>query len=154
MKLLIYVSLVILFVFGFHSVAGQETNNVATSTPQVATATPLVVAIMPKAASFDSEVVRLAKKYAVSESLSRNIIKCEGLQYKTLGNNKNYRNGVHWSTDIGWWQVNDYYHAKTAKRMGLNLYNDWDNLEYGFWLLSKQGSQPWSASRHCWSKVV
>jgi len=102
--------------------------------------------------TFDSEVSRLAKKYKQNEQLARNIITCEGIAYKNLGNNKNYLNGVLWSTDIGWWQINNYYHEKSANKLGLDIYNDWDNLEYGFILLSEQGVAPWSASKHCWSK--
>jgi len=103
--------------------------------------------------TFDSEVTRLALKYGQSEKLARKIISCEGKLYKVRGNNINYtKSGVAWSVDVGWWQINDYYHKKTAIKRGLNIYNEWDNLEYGFWLLKTQGTPPWSASKKCWSK--
>lgn len=103
--------------------------------------------------TFDSEVHRLALKYKQNETLARDIIRCEGLMYQTKGNNKNYdKNGLWWSTDLGWWQINDFYHLASAKKLGFNINNEWDNLEYGFILLSQKGTAPWSASAYCWSK--
>lgn len=99
-------------------------------------------------------VSTLAEKYNQDKDLALAIIKCEGQAYKSIGNNKNYKNGQVWSTDIGWWQINDYYHEKSAQKLGLDIYNEIDNLEYGFVLLKEQGTQPWSASKDCWSKIV
>ena len=56
---------------------------------------------------------------------------------------------THWSNDIGFWQINDYYHEKPALSMGLDIYDEKDNIQYGFWLFSIEGAVPWSASRHC-----
>ena len=86
----------------------------------------------------------------MDQNLARKIIKCEGQAYKTIGNNENYHNGKVWSTDIGWWQINDYYHEKNALDMGLDIHNEWDNLEYGFILLSRDGTRHWTASKKCW----
>lgn len=101
--------------------------------------------------TFDTEVHRLSVKYKVNELLARAIIACEGKHYKTKGNNKNYtKAGVHWSTDVGHWQINDYFHKKTATKLDLDIYDEWDNLEYGFILLKAQGTKPWEASKYCW----
>jgi hypothetical protein len=110
--------------------------------------------------TFDSEVERLAKKYNQDPSLARAIIKCESLQYGSKAENKNYikewneelgtTTMVYWSSDWGWFQVNDYYHREDAKKAGYDFINNkWDNLEYGFILLSKQGRAPWKASSAC-----
>jgi len=106
--------------------------------------------------SFDSEVHRLAVKYGVSESLSREIIRCEGEAYKTKGNNQNISNttGQVWSEDVGYWQINNYYHQVPAKALGFDIYDDWDNLEYGFRLLATQGTKPWKASQYCWGHII
>ena len=119
----------------------------------VATTTTTVIAKTTVVKTFNSEVIRLSLKYKVSEPLARKIISCEGKMYKTRGNNINYdKKGVAWSEDVGWWQLNDYYHKQTALKKGLDIYNEWDNLEYGFWLLSTSGTSPWNASKYCWNK--
>ena len=119
------------------------------------TGTPNIVAegTIPKIEkNFDSEIHRLAVKYKQNEPLARKIIECEGIAYKAKGNNKNVgKNGVVWSTDIGWWQINDYYHKESAYKLGFDINNEWDNLEYGFIVLSEQGTKPWLASKYCWN---
>lgn len=100
--------------------------------------------------TLDTEITRLSGEYGISESLARKIIDCEGKIYGNV-DNKNYRNGVHWSTDVGPWQINDFYHKARMDSLGLNIYDKYDNLEFGFMLLREQGTKPWSASKHCWN---
>ena len=130
----------------------------------IATTTPKVLPQAPQ--SLQEKINALAKEYGQNPVLAYNIIRCEGMRYETLGNNKNWRTrtiGYNqdgtaitqryvWSTDIGPWQINDYYHEKTMAKLGLNIHDLDDNLRYGFILLSTQGTQPWSASRYCWNK--
>lgn len=99
-------------------------------------------------------IYKLAPAYGINPELAIAITHCEGSSYKRVGNNKNIKNGEHWSTDVGWWQINDYYHEAQALKMGLNIYNDKDNIIYGLWLMSKEGVNPWKASQYCWSKLV
>ena len=111
--------------------------------------------VAPTPKTFESEINRLAIKYNKPVNVAKEVIRCEGLLYKTSGNNKNYdKDGNVWSTDIGWWQLNDYYHKESAKRLGLDINNEWDNLEYGFILWTKEGLKPWKASEPCWSKSI
>ena len=93
-----------------------------------------------------SEVMRLSNKYGVSQPLVEAIIFCEsGERPHVVGTDAVV------GKDIGYWQINTYFHTETSQRMGLDIYDPADNLEYGFWLLSEQGTQPWSASEYCWS---
>ncbi len=101
--------------------------------------------------TFDTEITRLANKYGQSESLARRIIKCEAQMYGSAVNENRDSEGLVWSRDWSYFQINDYYHEATARKMGLDIKNGYDNLEYGFYLMSKQGTTPWGASRHCWS---
>lgn len=111
-----------------------------------ATTTPAV------SKTFDSEVTRLAAKYKQSEILARTIIHCESRQYGSSGEHKNYtKAGEHWSTDWGWWQINDYYNEAPAARRGFDIYDKWENLEWGFIMLKEQGTSPWNASKGCWN---
>lgn len=56
------------------------------------------------------------------------------------------------SVDIGRYQLNAFYHGKKATEMGLDLFNEKDNRTYAVYLFETQGSEPWSASKACWSK--
>ena len=58
------------------------------------------------------------------------------------------------SRDIGVMQINEFYHRKTAEKLGLDIETLEGNLEYGQYLYDKQGLQPWSASSKCWSKAL
>lgn len=79
--------------------------------------------------------------------LARRIIKCES-NFKADAVNNQAKVGQ----DIGYFQLNSYFWKDTMLDMGWNIYNPLDNLEAGFWLLSKQGSSPWIWSEHCWNK--
>ncbi len=56
--------------------------------------------------------------------------------------------------DTGVMQINTRYHGETAEKLGLDLMNLEDNLEYARNLYERQGTQPWSASAPCWSKTI
>lgn len=95
--------------------------------------------------TFETLTKHLAKKYGQNETLARRIIWCES---------KNFAHATGTlavvGKDIGYWQINSYYHERTAARRGFNIYSWDENLEYGFILLKEQGTLPWTASRHCW----
>jgi hypothetical protein len=103
--------------------------------------------------TLDSEVDRLSIKYGVASSTVRSIIYCESRMYGSVVN-VNYENGIPWSEDRGYMQINDYYHKDTMTKLGLDYYNEFDSLEYGFILLQSQGLTPWNASKGCWSKLI
>jgi hypothetical protein len=54
--------------------------------------------------------------------------------------------------DVGVMQINEYYHEKTAAKLGINLETLDGNLAYAKYLYETQGTQPWSASAACWKK--
>lgn len=58
-----------------------------------------------------------------------------------------------WSTDIGRWQINDFYHLERAKSLGLDLYTEQDNLAYAILLYNENGTQDWNPSRECWRDI-
>ena len=102
--------------------------------------------------TFETLLPYLANKYNVNETLARNIIACES-RNDPNAKNDNYTEGVYWSSDYGYWQINDYHHESVASKRGFNIYVWEENLEYGFLLLKEQGTQPWRASQHCWGDV-
>ncbi len=60
-----------------------------------------------------------------------------------------------WMTpaDVGVMQINEGYHGERAKALGINIYTIEGNLKYAGLLYNEQGTQPWSASKPCWSKM-
>ena len=119
-------------------------------------------------------VHRLAVTYQQPEALIKRLIKCEAQKYtyqktKTSeplevdgttyyidlnGTHKNINTeGEWWSTDYGPLMVNDYYHEAEMRRMGLSITKWQNSLEFGIRVMLKnEGTQPWSASKACWSK--
>jgi hypothetical protein len=51
-------------------------------------------------------------------------------------------------------QINTFYHAAQAAKLGLDLEILEDNMAYARNLYERQGTQPWSASAPCWSNHV
>ena len=104
--------------------------------------------------TLDSEIDRLSVKYGVASSSARSIIKCESQMYGSAVNYNRLPDGTIWSEDRGPFQINNYFHKDAMSKLGLDYYDQWDSLEYGFILFSEQGSKPWEASRNCWSKLI
>jgi len=51
--------------------------------------------------------------------------------------------------DIGIFQINLRTWQPTAERMGLDLSNEKDNLEFGYWLYTTHGPQVWATYKDC-----
>jgi hypothetical protein len=99
--------------------------------------------------TLEGEIDRLSIKYNVDKKSVYAIITCESQMYGSAINYNRLPDGTVWSEDRFYFQINDYYHKDTMTRLGLDYYNQWDSLEYGFILLSTQGVGPWYASRNC-----
>ena len=100
--------------------------------------------------TLESEITRLSAEYKVDEKLVREIIKCESSMYGNALNENKDENGIVWSVDRGLMQINDYWHKDTMIKLGLDIENEYDSLEYGIMLLAKEGTKHWKASSSCW----
>lgn len=60
---------------------------------------------------------------------------------------------VLWSKDIGRWQINEYYHAKEAAKLGYDIYTEQGNALYAIVLYNSNGTRDWNASKPCWSDI-
>lgn len=65
--------------------------------------------------------------------------------------NKNYdKNGVHWSSDWGSCQINDYYWQDDATRLGLDYkHSKNDNYKLALHVFEQQGMGAWGNSGSC-----
>lgn len=117
--------------------------------------TPVVEQIVFKEKTLDSEIDRLATNYGLSSSTVRAVIDCEGKMYGgAIHNNIDKETGLVWSKDYGLLQINDYFHEEKMLKLGLDIHNQFDSLEYGFILMKSEGLKPWSASKSCWGKKI
>lgn len=98
--------------------------------------------------TFETLLPYLAKKYGQDEKLARTIIQCESRTKMVIGHLAVV------GEDVGYWQINSYYHYSTALKRGYNIYLWEENLEYGFILLKERGTNPWLPSMKCWSKMI
>ncbi len=101
-------------------------------------------------ATLQQEINTLSAKYKVSSSLATRIIYCES-HNDPLAVRLNYRGGLLWSRDIGYWQINTYWQEADLAKQGFNIHDPLSNLEAGFWLLKHEGTAPWAWSRGCWN---
>lgn len=97
------------------------------------------------------KTLQIAKK-AFSDPIMVKIAFCESSLEHTEDDGSVKRGKVD-PRDTGLMQINLGYHAKDARRLGLDVTNIQDNIAYANHLKRHQGTQPWSASRHCWSKL-
>jgi soluble lytic murein transglycosylase-like protein len=80
------------------------------------------------------------------------IARCES-EFRQFDKNGNIVRGRVNADDVGVMQINEFYHADTARKMGLNLKTAEGNVAFGKYLYAKYGTSPWSASEPCWSKA-
>jgi hypothetical protein len=79
------------------------------------------------------------------------IAKCES-RFRHFHKNGEVLRGEKDNRDTGVMQINLFYHAKTAKALGLNVHDIDDNVAYARYLYEKQGAKPWMSSSACWAK--
>jgi len=59
--------------------------------------------------SLTEKITLYADKYGVDQYMARDIMWCESRLYPDVTNQNRNEEGVVWSTDYGYWQLNDYY---------------------------------------------
>ena len=81
------------------------------------------------------------------------VARCESTFRHTLADGSVLKGRVD-PADTGVMQINKRYHLKSAEKLGLNLNDIYDNMEYARYLYEEQGTQPWSASSPCWGRTL
>lgn len=106
-----------------------------------------VVEVKNEPKTIESEIDRLSALYGVDKEKATKIIICESnkkpdaIRVNTTG-----------TIDYSYWQINDFYWSKQMADIGWDITNPEDNLEAGFYLLSKYGDSLWGWSKYCWGK--
>lgn len=91
------------------------------------------------------------REYFQDIPLMAEIAKCES-RFRQFDKDGNAFRGIVNNKDVGVMQINEYYHLKRAKKLGIDIYTVEGNLKYGRLLYSEEGADPWSSSAPCWMK--
>ena len=79
------------------------------------------------------------------------IAQCES-HFRQFDNSGSIHRGTINHSDVGVMQINEYYHADEAEKLGLDLYTIDGNLQFARYLYEKEGTTPWLSSAKCWDK--
>jgi hypothetical protein len=77
------------------------------------------------------------------------VARCES-HFRQFDNDGRVLRGAVNKGDIGVMQINEYYHADEAKKLGYDLYTIDGNLAYARFLYEREGLTPWLSSSRCW----
>ena len=123
-----------------------------------------IVSIEPKAIAYQSEYVphevefiiqydwtdkervrqEIRKVFPESPNTFIRIAECESGLLEKSHNAKTNDNGI--------FQINEMYHGKEMKKLGLDANNVQDNLKFARILYEQSGTASWGASSKCWKK--
>lgn len=155
MALLLTIAIIVSLFFPKTAQSEKETETpLATSTPAInSTSTPT------KAYKSPSEKQDLPQVLLdISWCESRDNQNKVGLNYRTrvitLENGATTTEKYVWSRDIGRFQINEYYHAEEAKRLGFDIYTEEGNAAYALRLYNLNGTRDWNPSKPCWSDIA
>jgi hypothetical protein len=124
---------------------------------------PVAVTAYGNIGSIKSEVSEMIAEGHDTEAIVREyfndipvmiqVARCESRFRHTLADGSVLQGEVD-PADIGVMQINKRYHQSIASRLGLNLDDLYDNMQYARYLYKKKGTQPWKASAPCWGRTV
>lgn len=101
----------------------------------------------------NATVVPTLKTYFKDAPIMERVAFCESTHTQFISEGVVHR-GVVNSKDVGIFQINEKYHLRDSKNMGIDIYTIEGNMKYAKYLYEEQGLQPWSASRPCWGKYL
>ena len=134
--------------------SGQGNNHIQSISANITDSEQTTVAQIDKVGSFSSSIqmeAYLRKEYADTPILVE-VARCES-EFRQFDKDGKIVHGRANPADVGVMQINEFYHADTARAMGLNLHTVEGNVAFAKYLYGKYGSSPWSASQPCWSKA-
>lgn len=100
-----------------------------------------------------ADVETYVREYYKDTPILAEVARCEST-FTQFNKNGKVMRGTENPADVGLMQINEYYHAEPAKKLGYNIYSVEGNLAYAKYLYNKKGTAPWSASSPCWGKKV
>lgn len=144
---------------GLYMLLTSVTNNPAvTSAPIIDNSnTPVVqVAETPKKESanpIDKNLESYVRNFYKDTPILAEVARCESHFTQFTASGRVLR-GIAVKSDVGIMQINEVYHLKEAKALGMDIYSLDGNLAFGKYLYEKNGARDWLASSPCWGKVA
>lgn len=78
---------------------------------------------------------------------------CES-SHRQFDKNGESLQGLEVKADTGLFQINKSYHLEKSIELGFNIETLEGNLQMAKYLHNKFGTQPWKASKPCWSRLM
>ncbi|MEI6042372.1 MAG: hypothetical protein WCQ00_02280 [bacterium] len=107
--------------------------------------------VKTKKVDINSEVESKVRLYFADTPIMAEIVKCES-RFRQFNADGSAFRGIANNQDVGIAQVNEYYHAKRAKKLGYDIYSVEGNMAYAKLLYQEEGTAPWISSAPCWKK--
>ena len=105
----------------------------------------------PKNFDRNREVESQVRLYFADTPIMAEIVKCES-RFRQFNSDGSAFRGIVNNQDVGIAQVNEFYHAKRAKKLGYDIYSVEGNMAYAKLLYEEEGTDPWISSAPCWKK--
>lgn len=83
------------------------------------------------------------------DSIMHSVADCES-RFRQFNEDGSILRGYYNPKDVGVFQVNEYWHLETSKRLGMDIYTVEGNIAYAKHLYDLNGTRDWNASRSCW----
>lgn len=96
-------------------------------------------------------VEEYVREYYKDTPVLAEIARCES-RFRQFDATGHLLRGEAVSEDIGIMQINEYFHAKAAVKLGYDIKTMEGNLAYAQYLYDKEGTTPWKPSQKCWEK--
>lgn len=105
----------------------------------------------PAVAHESQSIEQYVREYYKDTPILAEVARCES-RFRQYNEKGQLLRGEAVSQDIGIMQINEYFHAAAAVKLGLDIKTMEGNLAYGKYLYDKEGVTPWKPSAKCWEK--
>ena len=138
--------------YGTSAASTKPVDSISHNTAAVMEDATIVDGIALSAPLQTSSVVESeVREYFKDIPILAEIAKCE-THFRHLGEDGEVIQGEVNKGDIGVMQINTFYHADEALKLGIDLKTLRGNLTFAKWLYEKKGTAPWQSSAGCWQK--
>ncbi|OHA17627.1 MAG: hypothetical protein A2664_03330 [Candidatus Taylorbacteria bacterium RIFCSPHIGHO2_01_FULL_46_22b] len=131
---------------------GQGTTSSQSTVPNTISSPKMVIETIIDTRN-QKDVAAYVKEYFADAPIMMEIARCESTYRQSTLQGSVIRGRVN-PADVGVMQINEYYHADTAEKLGIDLHTLEGNLAYAKYLYEKEGVRPWKSSQKCWSPAL
>ena len=127
------------------------------SASSTSTSTPMVSAPIEEKTEINipnnEGLKKKAQEIFANDPILVDIARCES-HFRQYDKDGKVLRGTVNKSDVGVMQINQYYHADKALKLGFNLMTPEGNMAYAKYLYENEGGQPWISSSPCWNNTA